>query len=84
MIEDRSVLCSNATLAGGVTVEGDCHIGQSATVRQFIRIGRGSTVGMGAVVVKDVPPKSIMAGSRRTGNWRAGWSRWIRYRLWSR
>ena len=63
VIGDRTILASGATLAGGVTVEADCYIGQSSTVRQMLRIGRNSLIGMGAVVVRDVGPNSVMAGN---------------------
>lgn len=63
VIEERSVLASGITLAGAVHVEPYCYLGQSCTVRQFLRIGAGSLVGMGAVVVKDVPPNSVMIGN---------------------
>lgn len=62
-IGDRTVLASNATLAGFVKVESDCYLGQSCTIRQYLKIGRNSMIGMGAVVVKDVPPNSVMAGN---------------------
>ncbi len=62
VIEERCVLASAVTLAGHVHVEVDCYLGQSCTVRQYTRIGRGSLVGMGAVVVKDVEPGTVVAG----------------------
>jgi bifunctional N-acetylglucosamine-1-phosphate-uridyltransferase/glucosamine-1-phosphate-acetyltransferase GlmU-like protein len=63
VVEDHCVLASQATLAGSVHVEPECYLGQSCTVRQYLRIGRKSMIGMGAVVVKDVPPGSTMAGN---------------------
>jgi sugar O-acyltransferase (sialic acid O-acetyltransferase NeuD family) len=63
VLEDKVVLASAVTLAGGVHVESDCYLGQSCTIRQHLRIGRGSLIGMGAVVVKDVPPNSVMIGN---------------------
>ena len=63
VIEDRVVFASGVALAGHVHVENGCYLGQSSTVRQFLTIGRGSMLGMGAVVVKDVPPNSVMAGN---------------------
>ena len=63
VIGDRCVFASGATLAGYVTVEEDCYLGQSCTVRQSLRVGRNSMVGMGAVVVRDVPPGCVMAGN---------------------
>jgi len=62
-LEDRVVVCSRVALAGGVHVEAGCYLGQGCTVRQNLRIGRDSLIGMGAVVVKDVPPASVMAGN---------------------
>ena len=63
VLEDRVVLASGVMLAGGVYVEEDCYLGQGCTVRQHLRIGSGSLIGMGAVVVKDVQPNSVMAGN---------------------
>jgi sugar O-acyltransferase (sialic acid O-acetyltransferase NeuD family) len=63
VIEDRVVIASGVRLAGSVHVEADCYLGQACTVRQLLRIGRGSLIGMGAVVVKDVPPNSVIVGN---------------------
>ncbi|HZP82171.1 MAG TPA: hypothetical protein VFB21_11060 [Chthonomonadaceae bacterium] len=63
IVEDRVVFASGVTVAGQVTIESDCYLGQSCTIRQLLRIGRGSLIGMGAVVVKDVPPNSVFIGN---------------------
>ncbi len=63
VLEDRVVLCSQVSLAGHVHVEADCYLGQACTVRQFVRIGRNSLVGMGSVVLRDVEPDSVMVGN---------------------
>jgi len=63
VLEDWVTLASGAALAGSVHVERDCYLGQGCSVRQLLRIGRGSTIGMGAVVVRDVPPDSVMVGN---------------------
>jgi sugar O-acyltransferase (sialic acid O-acetyltransferase NeuD family) len=63
VLEDRVVVASGVLLAGSVHVESDCYLGQGCTVRQLLRVGRGSTVGMGAVVVRDVPAGSVVAGN---------------------
>jgi len=62
-LEDGVVLCSNVTLAGGVHVEAGSCLGQGCSVRQFLRVGRRSLVGMGSVVVRDVLPDSVMVGN---------------------
>jgi carbonic anhydrase/acetyltransferase-like protein (isoleucine patch superfamily) len=63
VIGDRVVMATGVKLAGSVTVEDECYLGQGCNVRQFLRIGRGSLAGMGAVVVKDAPPNSVVAGN---------------------
>ena len=63
VIDDRVIITSNVSLAGFVHVESDCYLGQACTVRQHVTIGRGSQIGMGCVVLKDVPPHSVMVGN---------------------
>ena len=45
-----------------VIVEDDCDIGLGAIILPGVRIGRGSQVGAGAVVAKDVQPFAVVAG----------------------
>lgn len=45
-----------------VIVEDDVLIGANAVVLEGVRIGKGSVVAAGAVVTKDVPPYSVVAG----------------------
>jgi len=54
IIEDRVIITSGVTLAGSVTVKSGAYLGQACNVRQYLTIGKKSTVGMGAVVTKDV------------------------------
>lgn len=46
-----------------IVVEDDCWIGTGATIFPGVTIGKMSIVGSGAIVLKDVPPYSIVAGS---------------------
>jgi acetyltransferase-like isoleucine patch superfamily enzyme len=45
-----------------VTIEEDCWLGTGAIVLPGVRIGRGSIIGAGAVVTKDIPPMSVAIG----------------------
>ena len=45
-----------------VTIEPDVWIGMNVVILKGVTIGRGSTVSAGSVVVKDVPPYSIVGG----------------------
>ena len=44
-------------------VEEGASIGSNATILCGVRIGRNAIVGAGAVVTKDVPPETIVAGN---------------------
>jgi acetyltransferase-like isoleucine patch superfamily enzyme len=48
--------------AQGIIVEDDVWIGSGAIVTDGVRIGRGAVVAAGAVVTRDVPPQSVVAG----------------------
>jgi len=47
---------------GGIKIEDDVWIGSHAVILDGVTIGTGSVIGAGAVVTKDVPPFSIVAG----------------------
>ncbi|KAM0716704.1 hypothetical protein Q7P37_008149 [Cladosporium fusiforme] len=46
-----------------VTIEEDCWIGGNVVILPGVRIGKGSTVGVGSVVTKDIPPYKVAAGN---------------------
>ncbi|KAI9715679.1 MAG: hypothetical protein M1812_005831 [Candelaria pacifica] len=46
-----------------ITIEDDCWIGGNVVVLAGVNIGRGSTVGTGSVVTKNVPPFHVVAGN---------------------
>lgn len=48
---------------GGAIVEDYVRIGAHSTILPGVRIGRNSLIGAGSVVVKDVPPDSVVAGN---------------------
>jgi acetyltransferase EpsM len=52
-----------AVIGGGVTVGDDTFIGIGASLRDHIRIGTRAVVGMGSVVIDDVPDDTVVAGA---------------------
>lgn len=46
-----------------IRIEDDAWIGAGAIILPGLTIGEGSIVGAGAVVTKDVPPHSVVAGN---------------------
>ena len=45
-----------------IIIEDDVWIGRNAIVMPGVRIGKGSIIGAGSVVTKDVEPLSVMGG----------------------
>lgn len=50
-------------MGGEIKIEDDCWIGGSSILLPGVKIGRGSTVGAGSIVTKDVSPFSIVVGN---------------------
>lgn len=48
---------------GDTVVENDVWVGYDALIMPGIKIGSGAVIGAGAVVTKDVPPYTIVAGN---------------------
>lgn len=46
----------------GIVIEDDCWLGNGVKVVDGVTIGRGSVIGAGAVVTKDIPPYSVAVG----------------------
>jgi len=61
-VGDHAHVASGACIAGGVIVENNVHIGARAVVRQLLRIGDGAVIGIGAAVIRDVAPATVVAG----------------------
>lgn len=46
----------------GIVIEDDCWLGTGVRVLDGVTIGKGSIIGAGAVVTRDIPPYSIAVG----------------------
>ncbi|MGN6301414.1 MAG: sugar O-acetyltransferase [Angustibacter sp.] len=55
-----------------IVIEDDVWLGAAVTVAPGVRIGRGSVVGAGAVVAKDVPPMSVVTATSAVERRRLG------------
>ncbi len=60
--DPRRSFVDQGITAEGVVIEDDVWLGAGAIVTDGVRIGRGAVVAAGAVVTKDVPPHTVVAG----------------------
>ncbi len=64
-----NVIGAYTSIAGGVVLSGNvrvaeaCYIGARACVKDGVTLGAGSLVGMGSVVLHDVPENTIVVGN---------------------
>jgi acetyltransferase-like isoleucine patch superfamily enzyme len=58
-----SMYSSRRKDSAGVVIEDDVWIGHGAIVLSGVRVGRGAVIAAGAIVTKDVPAYSIVAGN---------------------
>lgn len=62
VLEDFTTLAAGVALGGGVHIGEAAYVGMNAGIRQGVRVGAQSTVGMGSMVLSDVPDDQIWAG----------------------
>lgn len=58
----RPVIAQGIT-GDGIVIEDGAWIGGGAAILDGVRVGRGAVVGANAVVTRDVPPHTVVAGS---------------------
>ena len=62
VVDEFATLASGVTLAGGVDVGRGAYVGASSQVRQGLTLGAWSLVGMGSLILCDVPEARIWFG----------------------
>jgi acetyltransferase EpsM len=63
IIENYSYIANNACIGADVHLNEGAYIGTNASTIEFIKIGKWSVVGMGSVVLKDIPDYMKFAGN---------------------
>lgn len=62
-VDDFATIASGVRLGGGVHVEREAYLGAGAMIREGLRIGEAALVGMGSVVLHDVPARETWVGA---------------------
>jgi sugar O-acyltransferase (sialic acid O-acetyltransferase NeuD family) len=63
VVEDFATLCAGVVLGGGVQVGRAAYLGMNCSVRQDLRVGGGSVLGMGSVLLEDLPDGQTWVGA---------------------
>ena len=61
-VDDFVTIASGVRLGGGVHIEREAYLGAGAMVREGLCIGEAALVGMGSVVLTDVPARQTWVG----------------------
>ena len=69
-LDDCAHIAPGAHTGGGVSIGTGTHIGIGASIRNNIHIGAWSTIGAGAVVVKNIPDSVVAFGNPARIQWR--------------
>lgn len=62
-MDEYSSIATNSVVGAHVHIGKGVHIGSNATIRETVKIGDYSFVGMGAVVLEDVPDYAVVVGN---------------------
>lgn len=63
VIENSVTFASGVRVSGGVHVGTGAYLGTGALIRESLRVGARSIVGMGSVVLRDIPAGEVWAGN---------------------
>ena len=63
IIGDHCFIASHVVISGNTRIGPNCFLGVNATIRDGVTIGAESVIGAGALVLKDVPPQSVVIGT---------------------
>jgi sugar O-acyltransferase (sialic acid O-acetyltransferase NeuD family) len=58
-VEDHCYLCGQVVVSGNSVIEPYCFLGVNSTIGHEVTVGRESLIGAGALITKDVAPKSV-------------------------
>lgn len=63
IIEDYVTITNSVSICGVVKINEGCYIGANSSIRERVTIGEWSLIGMGSVILSDVPAFSTMIGN---------------------
>lgn len=63
LVGERTLIMANAMISGSVIIGADSWIAPSSSIKDGLKIGANVTVGIGAVVTKNIPDNQVWTGN---------------------
>lgn len=63
IIGDYTCIAWGVCISGGLEIGKSCYLGANCAIKENIRIGEYSLIGMGSVVLNNVPENSVIVGN---------------------
>lgn len=62
VVDDYATLCAGVSVGGGARIRSGAYLGMNASVREGATVGVDGMLGMGAVLLQDLPPGETWVG----------------------
>jgi sugar O-acyltransferase (sialic acid O-acetyltransferase NeuD family) len=62
IIKKYSIICGNVLIAGNVEIGSNCYLGASTSLKNGVKIGENTLIGIGSVVINDIENDVICYG----------------------
>lgn len=63
IIQDYTCITSGVNISGGVKIGKSCYLGTNCSIKGGITVGDYSLIGMGSIILSNVPENSVMIGT---------------------
>ena len=63
IVGDHTCIAGGVSISGHVTIQETCYLGTGSCLRSRITVGARSLVGMGSVVLRDIPENTVVVGN---------------------